>query len=99
MLFSYQFGLYHLTLLHQGTVFPGGPVSAVVLSERQREKGTWVAQSVKCLSLDFGSGHDFMVHDIEPQDGLCVDSGGACLRFSLPLSLPSPTHSLSLSNK
>ena len=28
--------------------------------------GAWVAQSVKRLLLDFGSGHDFMVREIEP---------------------------------
>ena len=30
--------------------------------------------SVKCLTLDFGSGHDFMVHGIEPCDRLCAHS-------------------------
>ena len=29
-------------------------------------QGTWVDQSVKCPTLDFGSGHDLMVHEIEP---------------------------------
>ena len=28
--------------------------------------GTWVAQLVKCPTLDFGSGHDLMVCEIEP---------------------------------
>ena len=36
--------------------------------------GTWVAQLVKCLTLDFGSSHDLMVHEIEPCIGLCADS-------------------------
>ena len=28
---------------------------------RKHFKGHWVAQSVKCLTLDFGSGYDFRV--------------------------------------
>ena len=35
-------------------------------------RGTWVAQSVKHLILDFGS--DLTVHEMEPQVGLCADS-------------------------
>ena len=34
--------------------------------------GAWVAQSVKHPTLDFGSGHDPMVHGIEPLR-LCTD--------------------------
>ena len=33
-----------------------------------------MAQSVKRLTLDFGSGHDLMVRGIEPRVGLCADS-------------------------
>ena len=33
-------------------------------------RGTWVAQSVKHLALDFGSGHDLTVHEFEPHVGL-----------------------------
>ena len=29
---------------------------------------------VKCLTLDFGSGHDLRVHEFECHDGHCVDS-------------------------
>ena len=46
--------------------------------------GAWVTQSVKHLTLDFGSGQNLMV----------VGSGSAwsCLGFSLPLSFcPSPS--------
>ena len=32
-----------------------------------------MAQSVKCLTLDFDSGHDLMVCEIEPQVGFCTD--------------------------
>ena len=30
-----------------------------------------MAQSVKCPTLDFGSGHDLTVHEMEPRAGLC----------------------------
>ena len=62
-----------------------------------------MAQSVKCPTLDFHSGHDLKVHEIDPRIGLCSDSE-ACLGFSLFLSfsaLPLLTqihvHSLPLS--
>ena len=32
-------------------------------------RGTWVAQSVKHPTLDFGSGHDLMVHGFK----LCIE--------------------------
>ena len=45
-----------------------------------------VAQWVKCPTLDFSSGHDRSVHEIEPRVRLCADSVD-----SLPPSLcPSP---------
>ena len=34
--------------------------SHLPLRKRQK-RGTWVAQLVKCLTLDFGSGHDLTV--------------------------------------
>ena len=37
-------------------------------------RGTWVAQSVRPLTLDFSSGHDLMNGEIEPCVGLCADS-------------------------
>ena len=46
--------------------------------------GAWVAQSVECPTLDFGSGHDLEVHGIEPRP-----EHAACLRFS-PSLCPSP---------
>ena len=46
-------------------------------------RGTWVAQLVKHVTLDFGSGHDLMVCGIEPSLWLCSECG-ACLGFSLP---------------
>ena len=33
-----------------------------------------MAQSAKCLTLDFGSGHDPMVCKMEPHVGLCTGS-------------------------
>ena len=33
-----------------------------------------MAQLVKCLTLDFGSGHDLTVHEIELLIGLCANS-------------------------
>ena len=33
-----------------------------------------MAQSVKHLNLDFSSGHDLNVDELEPDIGLCVDS-------------------------
>ena len=38
------------------------------------ERGVWVAQLVKHPTLDFGSGHDLMVHGIKPCIRLHVDS-------------------------
>ena len=37
-------------------------------------QGAWVAQLVKHPTLDFGSGHDLMVHKFEPHTGLHADS-------------------------
>ena len=59
--------------------------------------GTWVAQSVKCVTLDFGSGHDLTVSEFEPRFGLHTDSGEHAWD-SLSLFLcPSPACALSLS--
>ena len=53
-------------------------VTGDTLTEKRRcrtvRRGTWVAQSVGCLTLDFGSGHDLMVHEFELLVGLCADS-------------------------
>ena len=53
--------------------------------------GDWVAQLVKHLTLDFGSGHGLMVHEFKPCMGLLSDSGES-VRDSLSplLSLPPP---------
>ena len=36
--------------------------------------GTWVAQLVKCLTPDFGSGLELMIREFEPHIRLCTDS-------------------------
>ena len=46
----------------------------------------------KYLALSFGSGHEIMVHGIEPCVKLCDDSMEPALdSLSLPLSLPLPS--------
>ena len=66
-------------------------------------RGTLGAQSVKHLTLDFGSGHDLAVGEIEPQIVLCTHSAEpAWYSLSPSLSLcssPAGTCSLSLKNK
>ena len=42
-------------------VQPGSPNWVKTALKKCHIKGAWVAQSVKCLTLDFGSGHDLMV--------------------------------------
>ena len=67
-----------------------------------------MAQSVKHMSLDFGSGHDLTVCEIKPHMGLPTNSAEPAWDFLFPsLSLPLPHsqctllhfHSLSLSQK
>ena len=63
--------------LHQG---PTGKF------KRHYTWGAWVAQSVKCPTLDFGSGHDLTVHEFQPCIRLCVDGVESALE-SLSFSL------------
>ena len=50
-----------------------------------------MAQSVKCPTLDFSSGRDLTVYEIELQVGFHADSVGPASDFlSLSLSLPLP---------
>ena len=61
--------------------------------------GSWVGESVKHLTLNFGLGHDLMVCEFEPHIRVCVGSSEP-LGFFLPLSLcPLPLLVLSLSLK
>ena len=54
--------------------------------------GTWVAQSVECLTLGSGSGRDLAVCTFEPRIGLCADSADLLriLSLSPPFSLHLP---------
>lgn len=64
---------------------------------RKCVSGTWVAHSVECLTLDFGSGHALTMMGSKPHVGLCARCG-ACWRFSLRLSFSlSPCLSVYLS--
>ena len=56
-----------------------------------------MAQSVKHPTFDFDSGHDLMVHEMEPCVGLCADSSEPAWDFLSPP--PSAPPSLSFSNK
>ena len=61
--------------------------------------GTWVAQLVKHLTLDIGSGHNLIVCEIEPHVGLHTDNAQPAwdsLSFSLNLT---PACACSLSFK
>ena len=68
---------------------------------------TWVAQSVKHPTLDFGSGHDLKIGETESRTGLCANSmEPAWDSFSPSLSAPLTLEtehlhmfSLSLKNK
>ena len=55
-----------------------------------------MAQTVKCPTLDFGSGHDLIVRGFEPHVGLCTDSEESAWD-SLSPSLPPPACAYSLS--
>ena len=51
--------------------------------------GTWTAQSLKRLTLDFSSGHVLAVCEFEPLVGVCTDSAEPA-RDSLSPSLSAP---------
>ena len=58
--------------------------------------GDWVAQSVKQPTLDFGSGHDLMVHEFEPRTGLWAGSMELAWDSFPPSLCPSPALSLTV---
>ena len=59
-----------------------------------------MAQSVKCLTLDFGSGHDLTVGETEPHVGLRTDRVEPVWDSLSPISLsPSSARTLSKINK
>ena len=58
---------------------------------KRNQRGAWVAQPVKRLTLGFGSGHDLTVHEFKPRIGLHADSvEPAWDSLSVSLSLPPP---------
>ena len=56
-----------------------------------------MAQSVKRLTLDFGSGHDLTVRGFKPRIGLCVESEDPARDALSPSFSAHPLLSLSLS--
>ena len=56
-----------------------------------------MAQSVKCLTLDFSSGHDLTVQGFEPCIGLCTDSAEPAWDSLSPSPYVPSLHILSLS--
>ena len=57
--------------------------------------GAWAAQSVKHLTLDFGSDHDFMVCEFKTHIGLCAENAELAWDFLCPYL----THAVSFSLK
>ena len=58
-----------------------------------KNRGTWLARSVKCPTLGFSSSHDLTVREFEPHIGLRADSvepagGSLSLPVSRSLSVP-----------
>ena len=53
-----------------------------IVHEKAGCREAWVAQLVKHPTLDFGSGHDLRVCEMESHTGFCAERG-ACLRFSV----------------
>ena len=75
---SFSEGLFSLgihspktSLNKQSCIFPLFLLLSIY-SENVKDRGRLVAQSVKCSTLDFGSGHDLMVGEFEPRIRLCV---------------------------
>ena len=58
-----------------------------------------MAQSVEHLILDFGSGHDLVVHGFELHMGLCTDSVGPALDSLSPSLSAPPLLTISLSEQ
>ena len=64
-----------------------------------QRRGAWVAQLVKRLPLDFGSGHDLTVRGFEPHVRLCADSSEPAWDSLSPSLCLSDLPLLSLSQK
>ena len=79
--------------------WPGSSVQSYD-SGRLIPRGTWGAQSVKHLTLDFGSGHDLMVVRLRTALGSTLTAWSLLGILSLSLSLcltPACTRTYSLS--
>ena len=61
--------------------------------------GTWVAQSVKCQTLSFGSGHDLTVGEFQPYLALCASDMEPTWDSLSPSFCPTSTHAVSVSLK
>ena len=48
--------------------------TSIILIFKKQARGVWMAQSLKCPILDFGSGHDLTFQGIEPRLGLWANS-------------------------
>ena len=65
--------------------------------EKTDGRVVWVAQSAKHPTLDFSSGHDLAVRELEPCVGLHTEgTESAWVSLSLSLSAPLPRHSLKI---
>ena len=53
-----------------------------------------MAQSVKRLTLDLGSGHDLTVHELEPHVRLCAEPAWDIHSYPLSLSFQINKHFL-----
>lgn len=51
-------------------------VAASLFIKKASYEGAWVEQSVKRLTLDFHSGYDLPVHELQPSNQLCSSSAG-----------------------
>jgi len=56
----------------------------------RHRRGTWVAQSVECLTLDFSLGHDFRVLGSSPESGSMLSVQSAWDSLSPSARYPSP---------
>jgi len=66
--------------------------------KRAEPRGAWVAQLVKCPTLDFSSGHDLRVVGSSPTSDSALGVELDWDSFS-PLPLPLPTYALFLFKK
>ena len=65
-------------------------IKRVLKKKLNTKVGYWVAQKVKHPSLDFGSGHNLTICETGALSWILHRQHGACLGFSLHLSLPLP---------